>query len=199
MKKIVFLMICILLTATACVPAPPRQQNNVCAIFRQYPEWYWATQDTQREWGVPISVQMAIIHQESHFNGTAKPPREKILWIIPWNRPTSAYGYSQALDGTWKLYEKDRGGVHFRHSFDSACDFLGWYANQAYRRANISRSNAYDQYLAYHEGVTGYMQKTYQQKPWLLKVAKKVEKQASIYHYQLLHCQRDLPKKSWWG
>ena len=183
---------------TACVPDPPKEQDNVCAIFREYPDWYWATQDTQKKWHVPISVQMAIIHQESHFKGNAKPPRGKILWVIPWLRPTSAYGYSQAVNGTWAIYEKEIDGTRFRNSFASASDFLGWYATRAHSRAGVSRTNASQLYLAYHEGIGGYMRGTQRKKPWLITVAKKVARQASLYHYQLIKCQKNLPQKPWW-
>ena len=66
-----------------CTTAPPRNIDNICSIFRQYPKWYWAAQDVQKKWRVPISVLMAIMHQESKFRAGAKPPRRKLLWIIP--------------------------------------------------------------------------------------------------------------------
>ena len=56
------------------------------------------------KWGVPIPVQMAIMHQESHFVADAQPPRTWLLGIIPWFRPSSAYGYAQAIDETWDDY-----------------------------------------------------------------------------------------------
>lgn len=194
----IFALLISLLVLTACVPDPPKKQSDVCQIFREYPDWYWATQDTQKKWHVPISVQMAIIHQESHFKGNAKPPRTKLLWVIPWTRPTSAYGYSQAVDGTWAIYEKETDSTRFRNSFSSASDFLGWYAARAHKRAGISRTNAYQLYLAYHEGIGGYMRGSHAKKAWLIAVAKKVERQASMYHYQLIKCQKNLPKKPWW-
>lgn len=201
MKKAFITIGCItvyLVLLSACCPPPPKSQIDVCKIFKEYPEWYWATQDTQKKWHTPISVQMAIIHQESHFKGKAKPPREKLLWVIPWKRPTSAYGYSQAVNGTWSIYEKETDSTRYRHSFSSATDFLGWYATRAHKRAKISRANAYELYLAYHEGIGGYMRGTYKKKPWLMAVARKVERQANLYHNQLILCQKSLPKKPWW-
>lgn len=168
---------------------PPANINNICHIFEQYPRWYNDAKDVERRWRVPISVQMAIIHQESKFNATAKPPHTKLLWIIPWSRPSSAYGYSQVLDGTWALYKQSNGGLFSsRDKFADAVDFIGWYANQATIRAHISRNDAFSLYLAYHEGVTGYMRKTYLQKSWLVPVAHKVERQARIYQVQLANC-----------
>jgi hypothetical protein len=202
MKRTLFLLIvlglCFSVLFTACTPEPPKDQSNVCLIFKQYPKWYWATQDTQKRWGVPISVQMAIIHQESHFRGDAKPPRKKLLWVIPWKRPSSAKGYSQAVDSTWAAYQRDTGKGGHRSSFDAATDFLGWYCYRAHKKLGIARTNAYALYLAYHEGMGGYSRRSYNKKPWLLAVAKKVQAQANAYHYQLVRCQAQLPKKSWW-
>jgi len=182
-----------------CVTTPPRNPQNICSVFRQYPQWYWATQEVQRKWGVPISIQMAIMHQESSFKALAKPPRTHILWIIPWFRPTSAYGYSQATNASWRQYQRDTGNHSFdRDSFSSAADFIGWYAEQAHRRARISKRDPFKVYLAYHEGVGGYMRGTYRRKAWLVAVARKVERRAWIYHDQLVKCMATLPKKPWW-
>ncbi len=183
-----YILLLVLFAAGCSTLPPPKQVNNVCHIFKQYPQWYRDAKDVERRWRVPIAVQMAIIHQESKFDATAKPGRTKLLWIIPWNRPSTAYGYSQALDGTWSLYRNASGGGSFfasRDNFADGVDFIGWYANQAYIRAHISRKNAYDLYLAYHEGVTGYMRQTYLRKSWLMAVARKVERQAKIYQSQL--------------
>ncbi len=184
--RIIFCMFfCLYLTGCMTVP-PPKRLDNVCSIFRQHPQWYRDAKDVERRWRVPVAVQMAIIHQESKFDSTARPPRTKLLGFIPWTRPTTAYGYSQALNGTWSLYRHSNGGYFAsRNSFDDAVDFIGWYANQAYLRARIPRSNAYALYLAYHEGVTGYMRQTYRRKPWLIGVAHKVERRAKMYQMQL--------------
>lgn len=175
---------------TACTSLePPSNINNICHIFKQYPKWHKSAKKVARRWHVPVAVQMAIIYQESRFNAQAKPPRRKILWVIPWTRPSSAYGYSQALDSTWDLYRKKRGWFFSaRDRFADADDFIGWYANQAYIRAGISRDDAYSIYLAYHEGIGGYQRKTYLAKPWLMKVARKVQRLSIIYQQQLENC-----------
>lgn len=177
---------------TACMPpSPPSDVNNICNVFKQYPKWYYDAKDVERRWRIPLPVQMAIMHQESKFDARAQPGRTKLLWVIPWNRPTTAYGYSQALDGTWALYRKSDGGLFAsRDNFTDAVDFIGWYANQAHIRAGISRSDAYALYLAYHEGITGYQRKTYLHKAWLVPVAHKVENRARIYQSQLANCHR---------
>lgn len=178
----------LLLSGCATVP-PPSNAHDVCSIFHQYPDWYYATKRTEQQWKVPVSVQMAIIYQESSFNATAKPPRDKLLGFIPWSRPTTAYGYCQAVDPTWNLYQ--RRTAHYdsqRYDFADATQFIGWYASRAKARAGVSPKDAYSLYLAYHEGITNYMHKSYLQKPWLIKVAKRVKSRAKLYHAQLLMC-----------
>ncbi len=177
----------------------PSDVNNICQIFKQYPGWYWDTEDVYTRWRVPISVQMAIIYQESKFHPIAKPPRTKLLWVIPWKRPSSAYGYTQALDGTWESYVKSSGNyLASRSSFKDSVDFIGWYAYKAHKRAGISRNDAYRLYLAYHEGVGGYQRKTYLSKPWLVKVAHKVSRQSTLYDKQLASCRTSLERKPWY-
>ena len=182
-----------------CATPRPDNVDNICEIFKQYPKWYWATQDVATRWKVPISVQMAIMHQESRFSAVAKPPRTKLLWIIPWKRPSTAYGYTQALDMTWKHYKRDSGKYFVsRDDFSDAADFVGWYGYQAYKKAGIKRSDAYALYLAYHEGIGGYQRGSYRSKAWLIKVARKVAKKASLYQSQLNRCKTDLNRKPWW-
>jgi hypothetical protein len=198
-KLLIALFICIGLTGCVTTP-PPRNVNNICQVFKQYPRWYSDALDVQKRWRVPIAVQMAIIHQESKFDATAEPARTKLLWIIPWTRPSTAYGYAQALRSTWRLYKQSTGRVLANRSdFFDGVDFIGWYANQAHRRAGIQRYDAYSLYLAYHEGIQGYQRKTYLKKRWLLPVAHKVKARAYIYQAQLAQCQKSLPtSRSWY-
>ncbi len=186
-----FRLCCLALCLAACVSAPPKDVNNICHVFKQYPRWYRDAKDVERRWRVPVPVQMAIIHQESKFDARAQPERTKFLWFIPWSRPSTAYGYSQALKSTWDLYQRDEGGfLASRDNFTDAVDFIGWYANQANKRAGIPRTDTYSLYLAYHEGVTGYQRKTYLSKKWLIPVAHKVSARAKLYEAQLKRCKK---------
>jgi hypothetical protein len=203
-KKIALLLctICIsfsTISLTGCAQKPPQQPENICRIFKQYHSWYWQAQVVEKRWHLPIPVLMAVIYQESRFNASAKPPREKLLWIIPWFRPTSAYGYSQAVKQTWKLYKRETGHSFVsREAFDDAADFIGWYTHMAHRKAGINQHQAFAVYLAYHEGIGGYQKHTYRKKPWLIQVAQKVERRAKMYQSQLNQCQKNLPSKPFW-
>ena len=171
---------------SSCVTPPPRDVNNLCNIFHQYPSWRRDAEDAARRWRVPVHVQMAIMHQESKFDANATPPRTTLLWFIPWSRPSSAHGYTQALTATWAEYKRNSRGIWAsREDFTDAVDFIGWYANQAYLKARVPREDAYALYLAYHEGIGGYQRQTYRRKPWLMTVAKKVDVRSKIYQTQL--------------
>ena len=91
----------------ACATAPPKNLDDVCVIFDEYYDWYSASKEVEKKYGIPIGVTMAFIHQESKFVDDARPPREWFLWIFPGSYPSTAYGYTQALDSTWREYQKD--------------------------------------------------------------------------------------------
>lgn len=182
------IVFCLLLTSCATVP-PPTHSYNICSIFRQYPEWKTAAKRTERRWQIPVAVQMAIIDRESSFVSDARPPRQWLFGVIPWTRPTTAYGYCQAVDPTWRLYQRETGLYDAnRYDFADSDEFIGWYASRAKKRAGISPSDPYSLYLAYHEGITNYMHRSYLAKPWLMRVARNVEARARAYHRQLMRC-----------
>lgn len=190
---------CLISLLVACAPAPPNKPLDICAVFRQYPSWYRAAHATERHWGVPVSVQMAIMHAESHFHADAKPARGKILWVIPWARPSTAEGYAQAENGTWHLYLKEtQRSRASRSSFAAASDFIGWYGARIHHKLGISRRDPYTLYLAYHEGIGGYRRRTYVHKPWLKKLAYRVSATAARYRHQLIGCEHSLPRHRWW-
>ena len=126
--------ILLLLLLVSCTTAPPRNVNDACAIFAEYDDWYPDAKAASQRWKVPIPVLLAIIHQESAFQADAQPPRRWHLGFIPGARPSSAYGYSQALDGTWDRYIATTGkpGAD-RDDFADAVDFIGWYVNETTR------------------------------------------------------------------
>jgi hypothetical protein len=169
--------------------------NDACEIFRENSDWYKGAKISYEKWGVPIYVQLAIIHQESRFHDDAKPPRTRLLWVIPWTRKSSAYGYGQVKDSTWEWYQRETGNTWAdRDDFEDVADFIGWYGNLSHRKLGISKSDAYSQYLAYHEGHGGYKRRTYLKKKWLINVARKVSRKAERYRIQLARCEKELDR-----
>ena len=167
----------------------PRQLDDACAIVRERPSYLSAFKATQRRWGVPVAVQMATIHQESKFIGDARTPFRYALGVIPMGRQSSALGFSQALDDTWEEYRQET--LNFgakRDRIDDAADFIGWYMRSSNQRLGIAMGDARNQYLAYHEGRTGYANGSYNAKAWLVVVAGKVQSRAELYDGQLRAC-----------
>lgn len=169
----------------------PRNLDNACSIVGERPEYLRAFRATERRWGVPVHVQMATIYHESRFVGDARPPYRYTLGIIPMGRQSSAFGYSQALDGTWDEYRRETGNRGAkRDRIRDASDFMGWYMAETRERLGIPLSDARNQYLAYHEGRTGYARGSYNSKSWLLRVSSNVQSRANVYENQLSNCRR---------
>ena len=85
----------------------PKDTSDGCSIFSERYLWYKHSKKTEQKWGTPIYIQLAIIKMESDFDWLARPERNKIFKIIPYKRPSSSFGYSQAVKGTWKQYKKE--------------------------------------------------------------------------------------------
>lgn len=183
-----------------CTTKPPDDVDDICAIFEEKRGWYEDAKSARARWGVPISVMMAFMHQESRFVATAKPPRKKILGFIPGPRASDAYGYSQAKDATWLQYERASGNYGAdRDDFDDAIDFVGWYNDTSHQKNGIPKDDAFRLYLAYHEGHGGYSRQTYRSKQWLMDVARKVDKRAKRYNVQLKGCVKKIESDGWFG
>ncbi|OYX44692.1 MAG: lytic transglycosylase [Rhodobacterales bacterium 32-67-9] len=189
MSRLLRLGVLLLLVSCGGNNSAPRNLDNACSVLEQRPEYLTAMQRAERNWGVPIHVQMATIYQESKFIGNAKTPRRFALGIIPMGRKSSAYGYSQALDGTWDDYVKaTRSYGARRNKITDATDFIGWYMDQSEKKLGLSKWDATSQYLAYHEGHGGYSRGSHNDKAWLLRVAAEVGARAELYQRQLIAC-----------
>ncbi len=183
------LILVLILGSCARESRPPTGQDDACNILDQRNGWLRSLQRAEAEWGAPVHVVMAIIWKESSFRARVKPRRVYVLGSIPNGHISSAYGFSQALDGTWGDYQSatgDRGAS--RSNFRDATDFIGWYMSNSNRRNGIAMDDAYGQYLAYHEGQTGYARGSYNEKDWLLNVARQVRSRAAQYKQQLQSC-----------
>lgn len=171
--------------------SPPRNLDNACSIAQQRPDYIKAFKKTERKWGVPVHVQMATIYQESRYRSDARTPHKYVLGVIPMGRQSSAFGYSQALDGTWDEYRKETGRRSAkRDRMRDASDFVGWYMTKSRQKNGISLSDARNQYLAYHEGHAGYARGSYNSKSWLLRTADSVAARADMYRRQLSTCNK---------
>jgi len=104
-------------------------------------------------------------------------------------RQSSALGYSQALDGTWKEYQDERGGRSAdRTQIEDAADFMGWYMAQTVSETGVPLNDTRNQYLAYHDGRSGYLRGTWRSKSWLIRIAGEVDARADTYGAQLRSC-----------
>lgn len=167
----------------------PRDLENACSIVTERPSYLRAFKQTERKWGVPVPVLMAIIYQESKFISDNRPPHRYALGVIPIGRQSSALGYSQALDGTWQEYQRDEGGRGAkRTNIEDATDFMGWYMAQTVVETGVQLNDTRNQYLAYHDGRTGYKRGTWRSKSWLIRIADEVSVRAVTYDAQLRSC-----------
>jgi hypothetical protein len=186
------LLILFFFLITGCSSIPSNISNS-CSIFKERYLWYKHAKKSEQKWGTPIYIQLAIIKWESGFDWLAKPPRQKIFKVIPYKRPSSSFGYSQAVKGTWEQYKKETGNkVASRARFKDSVDFIGWYTSKSKNILNISQKDAFKQYIAYHEGWGNY--KYYKKNKKVINLAKRVEKQSSIYKKQLSECRNNLNK-----
>ena len=193
-RKINFLLV-IILFISACSSVPKNTASS-CSIFKERYFWYKHAKKSERKWGTPVHLQLAIIKMESSFDWLAKPPRQKIFKVVPYKRPSSSFGYSQAVKGTWKQYKQETNNpLATRTRFKDSVDFIGWYTNKTEKILKISKKDAFRQYIAYHEGWGNY--KNYKKNSKVISLAKKVQTQSKKYKSQLLSCQNSLKTRKY--
>ncbi|MFU8815470.1 MAG: hypothetical protein ACNA7W_08990 [Pseudomonadales bacterium] len=189
-------MACLGLLA-GCSSNPPRSPDDVCAIFDERPRWYRHAQAVEREWGLPVHITMAFVERESSYVARARPSRNRLLGIVPWRRPSSAYGYAQATNAAWEDYRNATGRMARRRDFADAVDFIGWYNHRSARALGIGKTDAYHLYLAYHEGPSGYRSGNWRRSSQVQGYARKVQDRAARYQSQLARCEGDLGRGFW--
>lgn len=182
-----------LFVLAACASAPKRI-NDVCAVFSQQngllSSWQSQANRASAKHGVPVHLLMATVRKESGFKANARPPRKTVLGFIPWGRVSSAYGYSQALDGTWTQYVKESGNWGARRSnFDDAIDFVGWYHAKSADTLGIDKADAYNLYLAYYSGWSAYKRGAYRGNASLQRYARETAAMSDKYAAQLQTCR----------
>jgi hypothetical protein len=167
----------------------PLDQKNACNIFSERPDIKKALNKAYVKYGVPSNVTLAIMKQESSFVSNARPPKKYVLGVIPAGRQSSAYGYSQALDGTWSDYLAASGlRKSRRDNIYHSADFMGWYMMRSAKQG-IPVTNAKHQYLAYHEGHAGYKRGSWRQKKWLVDVSNRVSSDSKKFKQQIRFCR----------
>jgi len=192
-KYLISLIILLILSSCSSVPL---NTKNSCNIFSERYLWYKHAKKTEEKWGAPIHIQLAFIKKESDFDWLAQPKRLKLFKIIPYKRPSSSFGYSQAVKGTWDQYKKETNNrLATRARFKDSVDFIGWYINKTEKLLKIPKTDAYRQYIAYHEGWGNY--KNYKKNKKVIIFAKEVKDQANKYRKQLAKCQKRLNKKKY--
>ena len=192
-NKLLFLFIFFLISACSSIP---KNTADGCSIFSERYLWYKHAKKTEKKWGTPIYIQLAFIKMESDFDWLARPKRLKIFKVIPYRRPSSSLGYSQAVKGTWKQYKEETNNkLATRTRFKDSVDFIGWYTNKTEKLLKISKKDAFRQYIAYHEGWGNY--KKYKEKPKVILLAKKVQQQSDKYKSQLNKCSKSLNRKKY--
>ena len=195
-KQILNSFFVILFLFTSACSSIPKNTADGCSIFSEKYFWYKHVKKTEKKWGTPVHLQLAFIKMESDFDWLAKPPRHKLFKVIPYKRPSSSFGYSQAVKGTWAQYKKETNNKFAtRTRFKDSVDFIGWYTNKSSQILKISKKDVFKQYIAYHEGWGNY--KNYKKKPKVILYAKKVQQQADKYRLQLKKCQKKLNRNKY--
>ena len=191
-KNLIFFILFLLIASCSSVPKYPQ---NACKIFGEKYFYLKHSRASSKKWGAPISSILAVINKESGFKRFAKPKRKKIFKIIPYKRPSSSLGFSQAVNKTWDLYKKENNKPRaLRISFKNSSDFIGWYFWKTNKINKISFTDTRNMYLNYYLGWEGYKNKIYKKDPKAIIFAKSVERQAKVYKNQLRECKSILNK-----
>jgi hypothetical protein len=198
-RPIAFSAAALLLGLSACSGSskPPRDIDNACSFVEERPDWYKAARKAAKKWQAPTPVILAIIWRESQFQADAQTPRKYALGVVPWGRQSSAYGFAQAIDGTWEWYQDDQNAHGAdRDDFADAADFVGWYMDKTRKTLKIPTQDARAQYLAYHEGHGGYRTGKWRNKAFLVRASKQVERMTRLYDSQLRTCDAQYARES---
>ena len=184
-----------LMVLSGCNSSPPANPGDVCSIFTDRTSWYRAAKAAEERWQTPIALNMAIIYQESSFRSRARPARERFLWVFPGARPSSAFGYAQALESTWQEYQQRSGNESAsRSNFADAVDFVAWYNANSRLFSGIETTDARSLYYAYHEGNSGFQRGRHLRKRWLIQAADQVQQNSEKFGRQLDKCRSELEK-----
>ncbi len=194
-NKLIYFILFFFLFSCSSIPKYP---SNACKIFGEKYLWYKHTKKSSEKYGAPVYMILAFVNKESGFNRFAKPKRHKIFKVIPYKRPSSSYGYSQAVKKTWELYKTETNNpLALRTHFKDSVMFIGWYIKKTNKINKVPLNDSYRQYLNYYLGWAGYAKKAYKNDKKAIIFAKSVQKQSKIYKDQLKECQKSLDRKKY--
>ena len=194
-NNLIYLIIFLFLSSCSSVPKYPQ---NACKIFSENYLWYKSAKKSSDIYGAPIHIILAFVNKESGFNRYAKPPRTKLFKIIPYKRPSSSLGYSQAVKKTWEQYKNEtNNSLALRTRFKDSVMFIGWYINKTHKINKIPLNDSYRHYLNYYLGWGNYAQKAYKTDKKAIIFAKSVKTQSNIYRKQLKSCKKSLDRKKY--
>jgi len=192
-NNLIYSLIFFCLVSCSSVPKYPA---NACKIFGEKYLWYKHAKKSSETYGAPIHMILAFVNKESGFNRFAKPKRNKLFKVIPYKRPSSSFGYSQAVNKTWELYKTETNNPFaLRTRFKDSVMFIAWYMNKTKKINKIPVTDPYRQYLNYYLGWGNYSKKVYKTDKKAIIYAKSVEKLSKIYKNQLKECQKNLNNK----
>ena len=195
--KIKFLYFLIFSLLASC-SSIPKNTKNACSIFSERYLWYKHTKNSSEKYGAPIHVILAFVNKESGFDRYARPKRTKLFKIIPYKRPSSSLGYSQAVKKTWEQYKKETNSpLALRTRFKDSVYFISWFVSKTNKINKIPLNDSYRQYLNYYLGWGNYANKTYKSDKKAIIFAKNVQKQSNTYKNQLRECQKSLDKNKY--
>ena len=194
-KNLIYLIFFFFFISCSSVPKYP---SNACKIFGERYLWYKHSKKSSEVYGAPIHIILAFVNKESGFNRWAKPKRKRIFKVIPYKRPSSSFGYSQAVKGTWEQYKNETNNpLALRSRFKDSVMFISWHINKTNKINKIPFNDAYRQYLNYYLGWNGYAKKKYKTDKKSIIFAKSVEKKSKVYKNQLQGCQKSLNRNKY--
>ena len=194
-KNLTYFIIFFFVASCSSIPKYP---SNACKIFGERYLWYKHAKKSSETYWAPIHIILAFVNKESVFNRWAKPKRTKLFKIVPYKRPSSSFGYSQAVNKTWELYKNETNSpLALRTRFKDSVMFIGWYINKTNRINKIPLNDSYRQYLNYYLGWGNYSKEVYKKDKKSIIYAKNVEKQSNIYKGQLTECKKALDRNKY--
>lgn len=156
---------------------------TACEILKEHPSWSKSLKQAEKQYSLSPSFAMGLIYQESRFKADAK------------SNYSTAYGYAQAINATWKHFQQDVKKNARRDNFDDSVQFIGWYMAQLSKSLKIRMSDHENLYMAYMLGATGfkrYKAGTFKNKAKIeedKKLGAKVKAYTKTYKNQLKKCK----------